>query len=395
MGHPSQISRGRDRFDGVLPHPVHGAATGQKRFHRRNRRVTPFTALQSNDEKALLDILGPEAKQIVSSGDDIEDAQDRANLVKKYQEMHRLVKEPDGTTTLYIGAENWPTPIPLVEKNNSWSFDTEAGKQEILFRRVGENELSTIRVCQELVAAEKEYYPASNNEYAQKIFSDDGQHNGLYWKVADGQPQSPIGPLVASAVAEGYTPGHDSALTPYRGLLPGSDAPRGQRPGRAKNYIVNGKMTNGFAFGLSGGVQVFRCDDIHRGSGWNGVSQRPRQEHLGYSPSDEGIQPRFDLDKGRRPGTDYGRVRNNNSIFAMWNDNWRLGGGGRSHARTLLRPISLLTGKNTGNLPPRTHPLSDKSLSASMLAGKTVPLRRIGTGIEQGRSRGLIPCYGV
>ena len=105
----------------------------------------------------MLEILGPEGKQIISSGDDAEDAENRANFARKYQEMHRLVKEPDGTTTLYIGAENWPTPIPLVSKDNSWYFDTEAGKQEILFRRVGENELSAIRVCQELVAAEKEF----------------------------------------------------------------------------------------------------------------------------------------------------------------------------------------------------------------------------------------------
>jgi hypothetical protein len=125
--------------------------------------------------------------------------------------MHRLVKEPDGTTTLYIGAENWPTPIPLVNKDKSWYFDTETGKKEILYRRIGENELSTIRICQELVAAEKEYRSAQHNEYAAKIFSDEGQYNGLYWKVAAGEPQSPIGPLVALAVAEGYAPGRDSA----------------------------------------------------------------------------------------------------------------------------------------------------------------------------------------
>src|SRR6202167_3565956 len=153
-------------------------------------------AAQSNDEKAMLDILGPEGKHVVSSGDEAEDAQDRANFVQKYQEMHRLVKEPDGTTTLYIGAENWPTPIPLVNKGNSWYFNTEAGKKEILYRRIGRNEISSIRVCQELVAAQKEYYSPHHNEYAQRIFSDDGKHNGLYWKAADGAPESPIGPLV-------------------------------------------------------------------------------------------------------------------------------------------------------------------------------------------------------
>ena len=92
---------------------------------------------------------------------------------------------------------------PLVNNSSSWYFDTEAGKQEILFRRIGRNEISTISVCQELVAAQKEYYSAQHNEYAQKIFSDEGQHNGLYWKAAEGEPQSPIGPLVASAFAEG------------------------------------------------------------------------------------------------------------------------------------------------------------------------------------------------
>jgi hypothetical protein len=206
------------------------------------------TAAQDNDEKAMLDILGPDGKEIVSSGDETEDAQSRANFVQGYQEMHRLVKEPDGTTTLYIGAKNWPTPIPLVNKGNLWYFDTEAGKEEILFRRVGRNEISTIRVCQEFVAAEKEYYSTHHNEYAQKIFSDEGQHNGLYWKAADGEPQSPIGPLVASAAAEGYAKNQDGTPTPYRGYYFHILTRQGKNsPGGAKSYIVNGKMTEGFA----------------------------------------------------------------------------------------------------------------------------------------------------
>jgi len=208
-----------------------------------------ITAAQGNDEKATLDILGPDGKQIVSSGDEIEDAHNRANFVQKYQEMRRLVKEPDGTTTLYIGAENWPMPIPLVNKGNSWYFNTEAGKKEILCRRIGWNEMSTIRVCQELAAAEKEYYSTQHNEYAQKFFSDEGQHNGLYWKAADGEPESPIGPLVASAAAEGYAQSEDSAPTPYRGYYYRILTRQGKNaPGGAKNYIANGKMTDGFAF---------------------------------------------------------------------------------------------------------------------------------------------------
>jgi len=217
------------------------------------------TAAQSNDEKAMLDILGPDGKQIVSSGDATEDAENRANFLQRYREMHRLVKEPDGSTTLYTGAENWPMPIPLVNKGNLWYFDTEAGKREILYRRVGRNEISTIHVCQQLVAAEKEYYSTQNNEYAQKFFSDEGQRNGLYWKAADGQPQSPIGPLVASAV---------DASTPYRGYYYRILTRQGQNaPGGAKSYIVNGKMTGGFAFVAypaeyrSSGVMTFIVDE--------------------------------------------------------------------------------------------------------------------------------------
>src|ERR1700723_2383663 len=150
---------------------------GQRTFSSPEEASNAFvTAMQGNDEKAMLDILGADGRQIVSSGDETEDAQNRANFAAKYQEMHRLVKEPDGTTVLYIGAKNWPTPIPLVNKGGSWYFDTEAGKREILFRRVGRNEMSTIRVCQELVSAEKEY-SGQHSEYAQKIFSDEGQHD--------------------------------------------------------------------------------------------------------------------------------------------------------------------------------------------------------------------------
>ncbi len=223
---------------------------GQKTFSSaEDASKALVAAAQSNDEKAMLDILGADGKRIVSSGDPTEDAESRANFVKRYEEMHRLVKEADGTTVLYIGAHNWPTPIPLVNKGSVWYFDTEAGEKEILFRRIGRNEMSAIRVCQELVAAQKEYYSAQHNEYAAKIFSDEGQHNGLYWKVAEGEAQSPIGPLVAAAVTEGYTKGRDGAPTPYRGYYYHVLTRQGKNvPGGAKIYLVHGKMTGGFAF---------------------------------------------------------------------------------------------------------------------------------------------------
>ena len=223
---------------------------GQKTFSSAEDASNALvTATKSNDERAMLDILGPDGNQIVSSGDETEDADSRANFVQNYQEMHRLVKEPDGTTTLYIGAENWPTPIPLVNNGNSWYFDTDAGKKEILYRRIGQNEMSTIIVCQELAQAEKGYHSTQHKEYAQKIFSKEGQRDSLYWKATDGEVQSPIGPLVAWAVAEDHAKTDDGALTPYRGYYYRILTRQGRNgPGGAKNYVVNGKMTGGFAF---------------------------------------------------------------------------------------------------------------------------------------------------
>ena len=173
---------------------------GQKTFSSpEDASHALVTAAQGNDEKAMLDILGANGRQIVSSGDETEDATNRAREISGNAPFG---ERTGWNTTLYIGAENWPTPIPLVHQGNSWYFDTEAGKKEILYRRIGQNEISTIRVCQELVAAQKEYYSAQHNEYAEKIFSDEGQHNGLYWKAVDVAPEIPIGPLLAAAVAE-------------------------------------------------------------------------------------------------------------------------------------------------------------------------------------------------
>lgn len=225
---------------------------GQKTFSSAEEASNALvTATQNNDEKAMLEILGPSGKQIVSSGDEAEDAESRSNFVQRYHEMHRLVKEPDGTTILYIGAHNWPSPIPLVHKASVWYFDTEAGKKEILYRRIGRNEVSAIRICQELVAAQKEYADQHSGAYAQKIFSDEGQHNGLYWKAADGEPQSPIGPLVADAVATGYAKSQNGEATPYRGyyfhVLTGEDKsgfgfvayPAEYRSSGVMSFIVN------------------------------------------------------------------------------------------------------------------------------------------------------------
>ncbi len=209
------------------------------------------TAVHKDDQQALLKVLGPNAKELISSGDDAEDKAARAQFMKRYRQMHRLVNEPDGTTTLYIGAENWPTPIPIVHKGDQWYFDTAAGKQEILYRRIGKNELAAIQVCRELVDAQKEYYGQSHDGeehvYAQQIYSDPGKQNGLYWTASSGQAASPIGPLLAVAAKHGYGKPEDQERQPFHGyyfhILKGE-----KLGGHTQSYIVDGKMTRGFAF---------------------------------------------------------------------------------------------------------------------------------------------------
>jgi hypothetical protein len=257
---------------------------GQKTFSSAEEASQALiAAAQNNDEKAMLDILGADGKEIISSGDETEDAQMRANFVRRFQQLHRLMKEPDGTTTLYIGAENWPTPIPLMNKGNAWYFDTPAGKEEIIYRRVGENEISTIRVCQELAAAEKEYRGAQHDMYAQKIVSTEGQHDGLYWKADSGQPQSPIGPLVAAAFV---TDGSTTQPTPFHGYY-------------FRFLTRNAKNGSGFAFvaypaeyGSSGVMSFFVKEDgvVYQkdlGKGTESVVKSIKASHSGWKKCEE------------------------------------------------------------------------------------------------------------
>lgn len=232
---------------GILENPAMAQEKGQKTFSTPvEASHALYAAAKSNDEKELLEIFGPGGREILYSGDESEDAESRATFLQGYEEMHRLVEEPNGTVSLYIGARNWPAPIPIVSKQNVWYFDTEAGKQEILFRRIGRNETSAIQICRQLVAAEKEF-SQQNHEYARKVFSDEGKHNGLYWQMA-GQPESPIGPLVAMAVSEDAS-NHRGSAVPYRGYFFHVLTSQGKNaPGGAKTYIANDKMTGGFAF---------------------------------------------------------------------------------------------------------------------------------------------------
>ena len=222
---------------------------------------TPYAAAsalvaadKADDMKALSSILGPDADQVLSSGDPVADKNARDDFVRRYQEMHRLAYDDQGRVVLYVGAGNWPVPIPLVKKNGGWVFDTAAGKDELLFRRIGRNELFTIKVLEDLADAQAEYASEardgeSTGQFARKILSDNGKQNGLYWETTQGQPESPIGPLVASATAEGYKKDSGVNPTPFHGYYYKVLTRQGKNaPGGAKNYLVNGRMTDGFAF---------------------------------------------------------------------------------------------------------------------------------------------------
>lgn len=228
----------------------------QRTFHSADEAGSAlFTAAQSENEKALLDILGPAGREIISSGDPAEDMNDRVDFVVKYREMHRYVKEAGGTTILYVGAENWPFPIPIVSKNGAWFFDTGAGKEEILMRRIGKNELAAIDACHQLVDAEKQYYKkpfTGQDHYTQRFVSDKGKHNGLYWSETSDELDSFIDPLIASAGQENSKSADDTYASdpiPFNGYYFRILTRQGKdEPGGAKSYVVDGKMINGFAF---------------------------------------------------------------------------------------------------------------------------------------------------
>ncbi len=210
-------------------------------------------AARIDDMAALSSILGSDAKDILSSGDPVADNRARDNLVAKHDQMQRLAYNDQGRVILYLGADNWPFPIPLVKSGDGWVFDTEAGKRELLYRRIGRNELFTIDVLADLADAQQEYASKirdneSVKQFAQKIQSGPGKHDGLYWPVSSGEEESPIGPLISDATAEGYKTGA-AAPIPFHGYYYKILSRQGKNaPGGAKDYLVDGNMTQGFAF---------------------------------------------------------------------------------------------------------------------------------------------------
>jgi hypothetical protein len=211
-------------------------------------------AKSTDPTAAALAVFGPDSKELISSGDPVQDKEAIDAFVARYEVMHRWRRMPDGSQLLLVGADNFPFPIPLKKNDDGkWFFDTVAGKDEILNRRIGRNELAVIRICRAVAQAQAEYHSQTHDgtttkQYALKFISDPGKHNGLYWQPAEGQPQSPLGPLAAFATSEGYSVKPD-AHVPFHGyyfhMLKGQTD---KAQGGAKNYVVDGKMVGGFAF---------------------------------------------------------------------------------------------------------------------------------------------------
>jgi hypothetical protein len=212
-------------------------------------------ALTANDQKKLLAIFGygPEVKKLISSGDEVADASARERFLQAYQEKNHIEKISEKKAVLEIGKDDWPFPIPIEKVGKVWRFSITEGREELLNRRIGRNELNAIQVCLAYVDAQREYASKDRNgdgvlEYAQQFVSDPGTRDGLYWEAKEGEEQSPLGPLIGEAKKEGYKKKPGNQPTPYHGYFykilkaQGNSAPRG-----AYNYVVHGRMVGGFA----------------------------------------------------------------------------------------------------------------------------------------------------
>jgi hypothetical protein len=239
----------------ALTCPVHPADTnGQRAFATAEEAVRALTtAAKAGNTSEILAIFGPEANDIVSSLDPIDARRNREIFVAAVAEEWKLADQGEGSKELSIGYEQWPFPVPLVKNEKGWVFDTAAGKDEVLARQIGRNELATIEVCKTYVNAQQEYSAQAHDGkpaglFAQKFASDPGLQNGLYWQAKTGERRSPLGELVAQASQEGRGVGTTDTLAPFHGYLFRILTGQGSAAsGGATNYLVNGEMSGGFA----------------------------------------------------------------------------------------------------------------------------------------------------
>src|SRR5262247_800696 len=225
-------------------------AQAQQRFKTAEEAVDALVkAARSGDSKSVVSILGPGSQELVSSGDPVEDAEVRKEYLAAYDAGHRIVSEAGKPSVLVIGPNDWPFPIPMVQRDGQWSFDTAAGREEVLARRIGRNELATMKGMLAYWDAQNEYadkFKDKNGQavYAQKIVSTPGKKDGLYWPTSGSEPDSPLGEAVAAATQQGYRVGSGEPYHGYYFRILTSQGPNA--PGGAVDYIVRGNMIGGF-----------------------------------------------------------------------------------------------------------------------------------------------------
>jgi len=245
-------------------------ASAQQSFKTPEEAVDALAnAARGGDRNNVVAVLGAKAGDIVSSGDDVEDAATLQRFLAAYDAKHHVTMDGDSKATMIVGQDDFPFPIPLVRKQDMWQFDTAAGRQEIFFRRIGRNELDAIQACLAYVDAQNEYAEKDRTGdgagvYAQRIISRPGKKDGLYWPTSQGEEPSPLGELVADATREGYRVGE--APAPFHGYYFKILTKQGPAvPGGALDYVVKGKMIGGFALVAyparyeNSGVKTFVC----------------------------------------------------------------------------------------------------------------------------------------
>jgi hypothetical protein len=234
-----------------------GCTSSPQKFSKPEEAADALlAAARAGSTEQLTRLLGSDAADVVSSGDGVADRQALARFVEAYEQKHELVPGGARSVTVVVGDDNWPLPIPIVrsDRGGKWYFDADAGREELLNRRIGRNELNAIEVCLAVADAQREYarldpQGAGVPTYARKINSDPGAKDGLFWPTREGEPPSPLGPLVASATAEGYAPraAGEVGPRPYHGYLYRLLTAQGpSAPGGALDYVVNGKLIGGF-----------------------------------------------------------------------------------------------------------------------------------------------------
>jgi hypothetical protein len=241
----------------ALASALAGAAAGPQTYPTAEAAVDALIAAARSEKprEALLAIFGDDASDLISSGDAVADDNALAQFLEQYDTDHALVADGDSKYTLEVGDDFWPSPTPIVKVGDKWTFDIDAGIDEVVYRRIGRNELGAIEACRGIVEAQTEYAAEGRDGqpagiYAQRLVSDKGKHNGLYWPAEPGARASPVGPFIAEAVSEGYGKVKSTAADPqpYHGYIYRLLTSQGaSAPGGAKSYLKNGVLSEGYA----------------------------------------------------------------------------------------------------------------------------------------------------